>query len=120
MSTANGRKLETLIRKAIRWLPISSCYECRHRNVDQCRCLLTDRKRNRHPHEGIPAWCPLPNTVVEPLVRCLRCDKIPKAQRVRVPHLTWAVYCKCGRHTGYFSGGKAFAVRAWNTDNMKD
>ena len=54
---------------------------------------------------------------VEPLVRCLRCDKGPKAHRVRVPHLTWAVYCKCGRQTDYFSGGKAFAVRAWNAAN---
>jgi len=60
-----GRTLERLVRQAVRWLPISSCYECRHRNEDQCRCLLTDRKRNRHPAEGIPAWCPLPNAPLE-------------------------------------------------------
>jgi len=41
-------------------LPITSCYECGHRDTMACRCLLTDRKRNRHPREGIPTWCPLP------------------------------------------------------------
>jgi hypothetical protein len=61
MSAAKSDSLERLVRQAVRWLPILSCYECRHRNVQQCRCLLTDRKRNRHPAEGIPAWCPLPN-----------------------------------------------------------
>jgi len=32
-----------------------------NRDAMACRCLLTTRKRNRHPAEGIPEWCPLPN-----------------------------------------------------------
>ena len=56
-------KLQRLVKQAVRWLPISSCYECTHRNKDQCRCLLTDRKRNRHPKDGIPVWCPLPTNL---------------------------------------------------------
>lgn len=31
----------------------------------ECRCLLTERNRNRHPREGIPAWCPLPKVTVK-------------------------------------------------------
>jgi hypothetical protein len=49
-------------RGAARWLPISSCYQCRNRDTTECLCLLTNRKRNRHPIDGIPEWCPLPKT----------------------------------------------------------
>jgi len=54
-------KLQRLVQQAVRWLPITSCYQCGNRDTMACRCLLTDRKRNRHPATGIPAWCPLPN-----------------------------------------------------------
>jgi hypothetical protein len=50
-----------IARQAVRWLPITSCYQCDNRDAMACRCLLTTRKRNRHPAEGIPEWCPLPN-----------------------------------------------------------
>jgi hypothetical protein len=53
------------------------------------------------------------------LARCLRCGDVPKAQRVRVPHLTWAVYCQCGRQTDYYAAGKTFAARAWNAQNAE-
>jgi hypothetical protein len=63
MSEANGNSLDSLVRQAVRWLPISTCYQCPHRDAHECRCWLTNRKRNRHPppEGGIPKWCPLPN-----------------------------------------------------------
>lgn len=57
--------LKLLVQKAVRWLPISSCYQCKNRDTIKCLCLLTDRKRNKHPPpwENIPSWCPLPKEV---------------------------------------------------------
>ncbi len=42
------------------------------------------------------------------------CGAIPRAHLVCVPHPTWTVVCECGERTGYFDGGREYAVKAWN------
>ena len=56
-------KLDSLVGCAVRYLPILSCYECSHRDVEKCKCKLTTHKQNMHPLEGIPSWCPLPKSL---------------------------------------------------------
>ncbi len=50
------------MKQATHLMPIWTCYQCDNRNAIKCVCLLTTRKRNRHPGplDGIPKWCPLP------------------------------------------------------------
>lgn len=40
-----------------RLLPITTCYQCHHRDTTKCLCLLADNRR--HPVTEIPNWCPL-------------------------------------------------------------
>lgn len=48
------------------------------------------------------------------------CGRVPRAYRVRVPHLTWVVICKCGYRTGYYHSGRFAAVDAWNRAQRPD
>lgn len=46
------------------WERVTECHKCRHSLTLHSLCILTDRKRNKHPAEGIPKWCPLPKEKV--------------------------------------------------------
>jgi hypothetical protein len=58
------KTLTEACKKAVRWLPITSCYQCDLRDVQRCRCWAMELS-NRHPAKGIPKWCPLPKNVKE-------------------------------------------------------